>query len=536
MNPNLSVLLIDDEVNILNNIQQVIPWGKMGIDIIGLAKNGLEALSYMSEYQPDLILCDIRMPVMDGIQFIQELRKVNEECEVILLTGYQDFEYARAAIRYRARDYILKPINYDELEALISLVAFQIRTFKARKFNELHKWNQVVKIAYEKWLFDILMGYAATVEPSYILPGDLVQWDQLKFNLILVDIEEYSHKSRFWNAQDRKLWHFAVKNVLQEALQIYDLSYAVIQMREGEFCVVIERPIGSIDPATEAYEWAEQLKDAVERYVKLKMHVGLFSQPSTISELADVYKKVQREFYLSPGTSDVLLVGPDVTVPGDPELNLWYMVEEIVSGMKQNDRNLAENALKRFNANLQAISVQSLERVEKILHFLVLHLLREMKEIQWITSVDEETIWDQLEYSVGIKDLLQVTNWMVEHGLKVVNNLKSSDLMAVSAKDYIQRNLTRDLSVDELSSYLGISCSYFSLLFKQHFRITFVEYLTQERMEMAKTMLTKSDKSINKIAGLVGYSERRYFSKVFQKYTGMAPSEYREKRPFEERG
>ena len=105
---------------------------------------------------------------------------------------------------------------------------------------------------------------------------------------------------------------------------------------------------------------------------------------------------------------------------------------------------------------------------------------------------------------------------------------KTSDVLMLSARDYIERNLSADLGIDMLADYLGISGSYFSLLFKQHFGETFVEYVTKQRMEMAKSLLALSDKSVTQVGAMVGYAERRYFTKVFSKYTGMLPSAFRE--------
>ena len=110
---NIKALLVDDEVNILKNLTIVIPWDEIQVELVGTARNGVEALEMVKEHNPDLILSDIRMPVMDGLEFIRELRKLGNTSEVLMLTGYQEFEYARVALQNRVRDYILKPINYD---------------------------------------------------------------------------------------------------------------------------------------------------------------------------------------------------------------------------------------------------------------------------------------------------------------------------------------------------------------------------------------------------------------------------------------
>ncbi|MDG0793103.1 response regulator [Cohnella ginsengisoli] len=153
----LKALLVDDEINILKNLQAVIPWEELRVDVAGTAKNGEAALALAREHSPELILCDIRMPVMDGIQFLEELREMGSDAEVIMMTGYQDFSYVRSVIRYEVKDYILKPLDYDELGQTISRLADGIRERKAEQQSIQREWHQVFHLAYEKVLYDVLM-------------------------------------------------------------------------------------------------------------------------------------------------------------------------------------------------------------------------------------------------------------------------------------------------------------------------------------------------------------------------------------------
>jgi two-component system response regulator YesN len=107
---------------------------------------------------------------------------------------------------------------------------------------------------------------------------------------------------------------------------------------------------------------------------------------------------------------------------------------------------------------------------------------------------------------------------------------KTGEMLMISAKEYIHQRLSTDLGVEELADHLGISCSYFSMLFKAQFGETFVEYVTRQRMELAQSLLASTEKTVTEIGALAGYSDRRYFTKVFQKYTQMTPSEYRAER------
>jgi two-component system response regulator YesN len=179
---------------------------------------------------------------------------------------------------------------------------------------------------------------------------------------------------------------------------------------------------------------------------------------------------------------------------------------------------------------LGALAGQSGARAEKLAYFIVVHLLREMRGLDVLSASQEHEIWTLMEQSDRVKDLLEVVERIVDDSLSTAMNKKSGDMLMHAAKDYIHRNLSRDIGVDEVAGALGISSSYFSLLFKQRYGVTFVEYVTTERVELAKSLLALTDKSVTEICRAVGYSERRYFNKVFQKLTGELPSEYREAR------
>ncbi|QGQ99067.1 response regulator [Paenibacillus psychroresistens] len=525
----LKALLVDDEINIIKNLKEIIPWEQMGIEVIGLAKNGVEALQYIHAECPDILLTDIRMPLMDGLTLLQRVRELNQDCEIMILTGYQDFEYARSALQYGAKDYILKPIHYGELEAKIQCVALEINTRKLQKSRQAEKWRSVIHLANEKVLFDVLMDYTSSDNAHFLLTGEEIDLEDPDYILFLIDVDSYSLMSRIWNQQERKLWNFAVRNVLQYALHEYGLYYAVLQMREGEWCVLVEQHKAHPFSDVEAFKrWATILQQAVSEFVHLDLSVGIYLEPLALSMLADAYKKVQRSLNLSPNANQIIVVSADASEISKPNNSLWMSIEAMVSGLKQGNRQKVEEGMRELNANLQAISGQSFKQVERILHFLVLHLLREMREMDRIGKLEEEAIWIKLESSYGAKDLLVAVNQLVDDCLSRMLGQKTSKVLMLSAEDYIRRHLVKDLGIEEVADYLGISSSYFSLLFKLHAGETFVEYITRHRMEMAKSMLITSDKSIAKIGILIGIADRRYFTKVFQRYTGFKPSEYRD--------
>ncbi|SDN53579.1 two-component system, response regulator YesN [Paenibacillus sp. yr247] len=526
----LKAILADDEPNILRNLQAVIPWDELEIDIVGTAKNGIEALELCGLHVPDLIMSDIRMPLMDGITFVQKLREINEECTVLMVTGYQDFEYARSLMRVGVSDYILKPINYEELENCIRKLANEIRVMKLSKQEEQQKWGKMKNLAYEKIMQDVLMNYTE-ITPNTLLPIDNMDLETLTYLFAMIDVDNYSQKSLHWAEKERKLWNFAVRNVLQDSLTDEKLKFTVLQMREGEWCLLIQwDETDESMVQTKLSEIAVQLQNDVLQSVKLGISVGFFPVAVGLRQLSNAYRKLQRFMQLNLGKQESVLLYKESKEPADANTSLWFLVEEIVTGLKQLNRLKTEDALNRLKLLLEGLPDSSFARAYQMLHFLILHLLRELREMNTLNIQEEEQVWSLLDKSESIQHLIQVMVQLVALGLEGTNKKKNSELLMAAAKEYIRTHYSKDFGIEDIASSLGISSSYFSLLFKQHFGETFVEYVTKHRMELAKSMLLHSDKSITDIGKSVGYIERRYFTKVFQKFTGEIPSEYRDKR------
>lgn len=524
---DIKALLIDDEPLILNHLKNALPWNELRIELVGTARNGVKGLELVVEFEPDIILCDIRMPLMDGLEFLQEIRKRGYGTEVIMLTGYQEFEYARLALQHGVKDYILKPINYSELEKAVGKLADEVRSRRSLKRSAERQMKRIIGLAQEKMMFDVLMGFAEDL-PAYWFAED-ERGNELLYALILVDLDGYAQRTVSWTEQERKLWNFAVRNVLQEAIEDSDLHYIVVQLRQGEWCVLLhfERARYAAD-SEQMYEWALQIQRAVREHIKLTVSLAWDQGPLEIKALSATYLKLQRGLMHHADHEQLLPFTKENSAGDIGAVSEWQLVEEITSGLKMYDKTKVEQAMEKLKANLPHISEHSALGIEKFLQYGIIHLLREMRELDFMNSQEEGVMWQHLQHSHNVKDLLNVITELESHIKDLEINKKSSELLMISAGEFIERNLSMDIGVDDIANHLNISSSYFSHLFKNHYGETFVEYLRKQRMELARKMLRLTSRSVTEVGTLVGYSDRRYFSKVFQRYTGVTPTEYRE--------
>ncbi|MFD0586425.1 response regulator [Paenibacillus sp. GCM10027627] len=536
------VLLVDDEAHITRNLEKVIPWEMLGLTVAGVAKNGVEALELMEQDSINLLLCDIRMPVMDGLELVRQIREREIPCDIIMLSGYQDFTYTRAAIQYGVNDYVLKPIPYDELTGVIARIMSTQRNKQKQLFEEQQKLGKMIDLASEKILYDIIMDYTDLAGSHWLFSGDEQQLRLKQFVMIVLDLDVSSEKTkdwRDWSDKERKLWNFAVCNVLREKLQNNGLHHAVIQTRDGEWCVLIETDKQAAFNGDMIQSWAEMLLTAVRNHVKLSLNAGIYRQYAGVGELSDAFKLVQMGMQLTPVHDQITFYPSDQQKSTSADQAFWVTAEKMISAVKRGDTVAVDYEVENISKQLQLLNEQSGSKVKPLLHFFVLHLMREMKEMSVFSREQEELLWRRLDRRFGIKDLLafirQVTNAVSERSM---DKKKQSENSMAEAKSFLDRNLYRDLSVEEAATHVGLSTSYFSLLFKQTYGETFIEYVTRQRMERAKSMLAESQKSVAQIAKEVGYAERRYFTKVFMKYTGDNPTDYRSKHqlPMKEAG
>jgi two-component system response regulator YesN len=529
---NGKVLLVDDEPHITRNLEKVIPWEMLGLTVGGTAKNGMEALELLESESFDLVLCDIRMPVMDGLELVRHIREKGIESDIIMLSGYQDFAYTRAAIQYGVKDYVLKPIPYDELTGVIARVMANQRQKRKQQSEEQQKIGRMIDLASEKILYDILMDYTEVTSGNWLFSGEEQELDK-RYVLIVLDLDVSSERTkdwREWSDKERKLWNFAVCNVLRERLQQNGLHHAVIQIRDGEWCVLIECEQASPYDLKQITGWTELLLSAVKNHVKLSLYAGIYREYAEVTSLSQAYKLVQQGMQLTP-VQEHIAVYPDERIGSSREDQaFWDTSEKLIGAVKRGDTTVVDDELKRLTTQLQRMNETSLGRFKPMLHFFVLNLMRETKEMGIFSRDQEDLLWLKLDRRFGIKDLLsvilQVTKAVAE---KSTDKKKQSERSMSEAKAFLSRNLYRDLSVEEAATHVGLSTSYFSLLFKQTYNETFIEYVTRERMEKAKSLLADTMKSIAQIAKEVGYAERRYFTKVFMKYTGENPTDYRNK-------
>ena len=508
----LKAILVDDEINILRNLQLVLPWQEYDVEVVGMAQNGLQAIELVKLHQPHLVFCDIRMPVMDGIDFLRELRQFDQITEVIMLTGYQEFEYARTVLRYRVLDYVLKPIDYDALEQLFIEVAGSIRDRLTNLAQESQKKDKLTDLAYEKMLLDLIHGRTDTAKLSeWHEQFEILDQQCLMFVISGQEQDMYTVANALMEGLS-KLFAEQPQIVL---LQVEERYWTILAV--GHFCHIEDRQLQA------TIEWLMLNLDLQTEGV----NIAAYNHPLRVTDLQGGWQRLSKELSLGQATYRLLAYNPVGEVQQQEQF-IWHDVDLLVQALKQMDRVKAREIVSLLEDRLRTFSSQSLQQVEMMMSAVLVYLIKELRKYDAISAESEWHILQQLHEYKQLKEMLIIIRQLVEETFTERMN-KRPQASIGAAKEYIESHLASDIAAEEVASYLNISISYFSTLFKQHYGMNFIDYVTEARIERAKGLLTLSNKSISDIARTVGYLDRRYFNKVFLRKVGVLPSVYRER-------
>ncbi|CAM4515883.1 response regulator [Paenibacillus typhae] len=516
------VLLVDDEPIILRSLKVAIPWEELGLTIAGEARNGEAALRLIEESSPQIVISDIRMPVIDGIALMKELLPKNPKLLFIFISGYGEFEYARDALRLGAFDYLLKPIDHDELTDMLTRARAKL---DRQKENEqlMHSVQMLSILARERMFAEFTLGNPRPLQHLKWLENSELERE---YFMAVVRLDDYASLTAKWSAEEKHLWLFAIRNILEE-WSLENGALSIFPFYNGEWVLLFPGNLSTVRK-----ELGERLVADIKRYSKLHCSVGISRSTQGIDQLSTVYplaaKALYRRFY--SGEAGVFI---EEETPEAGEREVQYP-KELELSLIESIRTLnLERMLLLFDEMACFIEAQSLtkELAQRVIIELVVVLYRQFEQMGLQAEWPLEELMGKLQ---GLGTLSAVINvlkqdfrdWMLEGSRQAARDDGRSVVDKV--KRYIEDNYHKDLSIEEVAEVADLSISHFCTLFKQVSGYTFLEFVTHCRMEKAKYILQNSSVKVYQVAPLVGYQDPKYFTQVFKKATGKTPTEYRE--------
>ncbi len=499
----MKVLIVDDQISVHQFLAKAIDWSFYGVHRLNYAFNGQEALELILNDCPDMVILDIKMPVMTGLELLQELTIRNIQLKAIILSAYHEFEYAQEAMKYGVKNYILKPIDPEKLEsAMASLIAE--KQFEIKKLAE-HCLSEIIR-------------EIRTPNPSLI---DVMKniFTHLSFERYLVAVISCRQ-----SVSDP-----TVHSLLEELNKVEYPNLITTASAFGQFYFII--PMVSFQPeVTNCQPFIKLLSEWNRKYPEMGLIIGFSKSSAAVSDICTLFdqalKALQMSFY-NPGP----IFYPSSSLFGSPS-------ENILSKLETNILNSIQMSFPEEKLLAQIKEFFNHFRSEKILPDIVYQSCYDLLLFLKLNvpDFDEKKSWnadfglesyrklrtiEELE-ATFTRNLLSLSQSISPGSTKVEKNIIHQ------IKCYAEKCYGEDLSLDTVATKFFISKYRLSRLFKKETGENYWDFVTRVRMEKALFLLTHSNLKTYEVASKVGYEDICYFSTLFKKFFGKSPKNFRQ--------
>lgn len=531
----IRVLIIDDEYLIRELIKNSINWEELGFKIVGEAKNGEEALKMIDEIYPDLIVVDINIPFINGLELCSIVHKNKSDIRMIILTGYCEFEYARKAIKYGVSEYILKPISPNEFSKVLLKVkqGILIERHKNKYIDELETEKQNnMNLLKQNFLLEIISGETyITYDEIY---GIFKKYNlDLSYKSIVVIAIEIDFLDEKWTDEiERQLWKFAVLNISSEVFSEYFNSVTFCDDNEKIITIANIQEGEEHKSLTSYHVVSQKIKNYIARYFSFTITIGISGVYDGLMNISKCYKEALCALGVKfeQGADRIIKYSLDTPLQNKTSFS-YFDRNDLILDLRLGARN---SYLERIENIFNMMSKQRIGRdyVHVVAMDLVSTAILYTDEINIdIHQYDVIKKYNYLEIIKSKETMDELKNWIIEFYESICNadrNRTKTVKLVETAKKYIDEEYSRtNICLENIAKKVYVNPSYLSSIFKKEIGISLVEYLTRYRMEKAKKLMNSSpNKLVSDIASQVGYSDPYYFSKCFKKIHGVSPSQY----------
>lgn len=495
----MKVLIVDDEIVIRTGMANVLPWEEHGYDILEPAASGEEALERIKKERPDIIISDIKMQGMTGLELIDKINDLHYPKEVIVLSGFDEFDFVQEAIKQNVSDYLLKSSSPEEI--LQSVDKARDRLNETRRFLELEKSKHEDHI---DSTLQRLLYQPITEEKLQQLQEQEPKLQGASFQLLIIN-RVVSNK-RFLEAME--MWN--------------SYLYGRWLIHSGKTLIVVKR-----NP---------NLSDQYLLQMAAKQVSDIFTEPVYVSkvfthlnELSSAYAETKALFFYKWLLPDLMMIqAKDIKGrEGISHLERYKEHEgELLEYIRYGDEVGLETWIRKFVTWAFAHPMATPKSIEDYIQNLFFGVVRYLDQMgnKPDKKVDIPTLDQYL--SQPVKTLTKLF-WSLTVNMK--NSEKGAKKYVLEATRYIETHLSESITLQDVAGHVHVHPNYLSEIIRNITGKSYLELLTEKRMERAANILNHSNKQIGEISQLVGYNDRRYFTKVFKRYYNMTPTEYRNK-------
>jgi two-component system response regulator YesN len=527
-----SILVVDDDKNGINHVLSIFRKENLNISEIFTADSIEAAKKVLVENERiDILLTDIEMPNGSGLELVEWVREKNYETLFILFTCHTDFMYARKAVQLGCIDYLVKPVSEDELKDTIknaqAVIDQSDKIASSNRFNQL--WAKSNSLDVERFWYDLINRVI------FLTPDSLEKMSQnysihitgeMRLLPIVINVEKVYKKLE---ARDESVLEYDLKRLAKETIIGHEHEGYTIQLNKTDFLVIIL--YNELEPHNDNY-FEERCKEYISKcknghLCEVGCYIGI---QGPVYDMADIIRRLVLLKSDNPANNDVAFLPAAKSEHEEarmPDISLWKTM--LSNGEK-------DKVLMEIMVYLKEIGVQKrldssiLYNFRQDLMQVIYYFLNE-KGIQAHKLLGNETAKQLSEKSVrSVSDMQKWVQYLLANQAFQTKSYNNSQDLIENIKNYISSHLDEDdMSRDTISNYVFLNPDYMSRIFKKETGISITSYIIQERMDKAKSLLLKTEMPISLVATSVGYYHFSHFSKMFKKYFGSNPAEYRKR-------
>lgn len=530
------IMLVDDEEEVRTSIISQVNWEKLGFCVVADAENGEEALEKIDIYEPDVIMTDIRMPYMDGLSLIKKVRSKYPNIKFLIFSGFDDFEYAKEAIALSVSEYILKPINSEELSEIFVKIKKNLDgEIEHRRDIARLRQNYMTNLPLlrNQFLFNLLNSKLSEAEIELRLKEYEIDLALAKkYQVACVDIEYEKMPINPKLGLQKELVALSVINLLKDKLEEFYRVSVFNSMGDDRILLII-----AIDEKSKNASVTDLLRAICKESIKVlgvSLSIGLGDKKTSILELSLSYKASLEAI----GYKQVVGMGEVIYIKDVEPKSIGVLYFD-----DKEDENLSAaikfGPIEKINTDIDNI-LYKLEnskvhfRQKQAYVFSIINvIIRLMQQYEISLIKFDADSYGYIDIIEKLQNFEEFKSWLKDICSRLYLSMQekresNSRQIITEAKMYILENYANEeLSVDMICKHFHMSSAYFSTLFKKEVGQTCIAYITELRLNKAVELLNTTDDKTYMIANKVGYVEQNYFSYVFKKKYGVSPSKYR---------
>lgn len=533
------VLIVDDEKYVISLIEKLIDWEKLGMKVVGSAGDGMEGVELVEELKPDILIADVKMPGFDGISLVKRVREIDRDIKFIIISGHKKFEYAKSVMKYNVEDYILKPIDKEELEGIFQKIRKELDEKSEQRKNEgkINKWmdsnrllmnDQFMEELYNKSLFskkqsigEINQRYFTELG-NYVYRCAIIQLNGLNGTMEASFVEDFLSTLKKYIDQ---------KNGENERPVMSRIGYHQIllllesaQEKMSSVNTVLEHILGEALRMGIKYSG---LKVAFSVGKPVRLDTNVMGLEETLDSARTALNKRFTDGYGRILLAENNRAAENSDIDADMLKNLGKAVRSTSESEITQQINAIYDAVRSEGYKNSNIYMTAACKVNEELY----QYLRLFSSAEGMQQKLEEQLGKRMIEATGITELKKLlVQHICENMEQLIGDSKSNLSPAIrTAKIFIANNYKQDIGLGDVARVVNLSSVYFSGLFKKEMGENFVDYLNRVRIDAAKVLLKDVRNNIGEIAEQCGFSDTRYFAKIFKRSVGITPSDYRKR-------